>query len=77
MKFESELEVRQIQNILDGLKKVQLGAVTMPEALGIIKAADFLQKQVATFYAPKPQGVISTDELGKKVMPMKAPEKKK
>lgn len=79
MKLESELEVKQLEILIEGMKKIHLSGCTMSDALLMIKACDFLQRQITEYRKPQPMGVVSSDptEIGKKVTPITPPGKKK
>jgi hypothetical protein len=77
MKFESDIEVKHVENVLSVLSKCKIDGFSLGEALNVIRGTEYLLRQITDHKKPKDLGIVSTDEVAKKVTPLKPGKPKK
>ncbi len=77
MKFESDLEIKHIETLAQSLQKAKFDGITLLESITLTRALEFVLTQIKIAKTPKPVGVISAEEMNKKVTPISSPRKKK
>lgn len=76
MKIESEVELAQLETIMGAMQKVKFEGISMMEVIKLMKACEYIVRIIQSAKAPK-LGSVSTEELNKKVTPIKGIGKKK
>lgn len=77
MKLEHETEIKHLETLAQSLQKAKFDNMTLLESITLTRSLEFIINQVKLAKAPKPVGLVSTDTLNKKVLPLKTPGKKK
>lgn len=75
MRIESDIDVKHLENLLMGMRKMHLNGMSLAEAIAMVKAGDFITKAIAEYRMPRPQGIVS-ETLGSTVTPIKPKGKK-
>lgn len=76
MKLEHDAEIKHLETLAQSLQKAKFDGITLLESITLTRALEFVINQIKLAKMPKPVGVVS-DELNKKVLPIKSPGKKK
>lgn len=69
MKFESDIELKHLERILKATPKI--ANLSLPEAHDLIVSVDFFVRIINKLKEPNPLPMVSQDQIGKSVTPIK------